>query len=88
MFIGSMRLVVERQYDSFISEYQVKILLEDDTLMPTLEKSSRENVLYELVIFKEEFDDNERTLVSFCLSYLFNLIEFSNKNISQKLNKL
>ncbi|CAF0983799.1 unnamed protein product [Rotaria sordida] len=37
-------------------------ILQSDTLIRTQEKSTRENVLDELAVFKEECDENERTL--------------------------
>ncbi|CAF1316831.1 unnamed protein product [Rotaria sordida] len=64
MLIGIMRLFEEKKNDSLISEYQFKILLKGDTLIRTQEKSTRDNVLDELAVFKEECDENERTLHS------------------------
>ncbi|CAF4393858.1 unnamed protein product, partial [Rotaria sordida] len=59
MLIGIMRLFEEKKNDSLISEYQFKILLKGDTLIRTQEKSTRDNVLDELAVFKEECDENE-----------------------------
>ncbi|CAF3060226.1 unnamed protein product [Rotaria sp. Silwood2] len=62
MLFGIMRLFVEKNNDSLISEYQIKLLLKGDTLIRTQEKSNRENILNELAIFKEKCDENERIL--------------------------
>ncbi|CAF4036536.1 unnamed protein product [Rotaria sordida] len=43
-------------------EYEVKLLLNGDTLTRTQERSTYETLLRELIIFKEEFDDNEQAL--------------------------
>ncbi|CAF1303550.1 unnamed protein product [Rotaria sordida] len=45
-------------------EYEVKLLLNGDTLTRTQERSTYETLLRELIIFKEEFDDNEQALLS------------------------
>ena len=64
MLIGIMRLYVENREDSLTSEYQFKVLLKGDILIRTREKSSRESVLNELSIFKQECNENEQALVS------------------------
>ena len=64
MLIGIMRLYVENRKDSLTSEYQFKVLLKSDILIRTREKSSRESVLNELSIFKQECNENEQALVS------------------------
>ncbi|CAF3689426.1 unnamed protein product [Rotaria sordida] len=45
-------------------EYEVKLLFNGDTLTRTQERSTYETLLRELIIFKEEFDDNEQALIS------------------------
>jgi hypothetical protein len=65
MLIGIIRRSAEEKDWVFTSEYKFKTLLERDTLTRTLEKSTRETLLRELIMFKEKCDDNEQTLVSF-----------------------
>ena len=64
MLIGIMRLYVENREGSLTSEYQFKVLLKGDILIRTREKYSRESVLNELSIFKQECNENEQALVS------------------------
>ncbi|CAF1354839.1 unnamed protein product [Rotaria sordida] len=51
-------------FDHDPCEYEVKLLLNGDTLTRTQERSTYETLLRELIIFKEEFDDNEQALIS------------------------
>ncbi|CAF1373870.1 unnamed protein product [Rotaria sordida] len=50
-------------FDHDPCEYEVKLLFNGDTLTRTQERSTYETLLRELIIFKEEFDDNEQALV-------------------------
>ncbi|CAF3884196.1 unnamed protein product [Rotaria sordida] len=64
MLIGIMRRSARAKDWSLTSEYEVKILLNGDTLTCTQEKLTRETLLGELINLKEEFDENEQILVS------------------------
>jgi hypothetical protein len=64
MLIGIMRRSPGEKGWAFSSEYAFKILLKSDTLTRTQEKSTRETLLRELIIFKEKCDENEQNLVS------------------------
>jgi hypothetical protein len=66
MLIGIMQLFQEENDKFLTTEYQFKSLLKGDTLTRTQNKVTREMLLNELVIFKEECDENEQALVSFC----------------------
>ena len=71
MLFGVMRLFEEENDGLVRSAYQCKLLLKDDALTRTRKKSSRETILNELKIFKEECNTNEQALVN--LNYLFTL---------------
>ncbi|CAF3792056.1 unnamed protein product [Rotaria sordida] len=64
MLIGIMRRSARTKDWSLTGEYEVKLLLNGDTLTRTQERSTYETLLRELIIFKEEFDDNEQALIS------------------------
>ena len=64
MLIGIMRRSARAKDWSLTSEYKVKLLLNGDTLTCTQDNSTRETLLWELINFKEEFDENEQALVS------------------------
>ncbi|CAF1351907.1 unnamed protein product [Rotaria magnacalcarata] len=72
MLIGIKRLFVEHDNGSLVSQYQFKILLQDDILQQTGQKVDRGTLRNELTVFKQECDDNERAL--------FQILEFINKN--------
>ncbi|CAF1307648.1 unnamed protein product [Rotaria sp. Silwood1] len=83
MLIGIMPRRIQKRDDPLMSEYNVNILLQGDTLMRTLEKSSRDNILNELAIYKERFDHNEQTLINFSGNDELNKpydLAFSSKN--------
>jgi hypothetical protein len=63
MLIGIMRRSTGETGWAFPSEYEFQTLLECDTLSRTQEKSTRETLLRELIVFKEKYDDNEQELV-------------------------
>ncbi len=65
MLIGIMRRSAGEKGWAFTSEYAFKILLKNDTLTRTQEKTTRETLLRELINFKEKCDENEQALVSF-----------------------
>ena len=71
------RSVGERRWLS-TSEYELESLLERDKLTRTIEITTCETVLRELIIFKETCDDSEQTLVSshyyFCFSHSISLV--------------
>jgi hypothetical protein len=65
MLIGIMGRSAEAKDWSLTSgEYEVKILLNSDTLTRTHEKLTCDSLLRELINWKEEFDENEQALVS------------------------
>jgi len=64
ILIGVMQRSPGEEDWSLISEYEFKLLFKNDTLVWTEEKLTRETFLRELIVFKEEFDDNEQLLVS------------------------
>ncbi len=76
MLIGIMRRFEGEKGSSLTSDYEFKSLLTGDTLTRTSEKSTRERLLRELIIFKKKCDDNEQALVSlFVILHIF-LINF------------
>ncbi|CAF4505244.1 unnamed protein product [Rotaria socialis] len=72
MLIGIKRLFVEHDNGSLVSQYQFKILLQDDILQQTGRKVDRGTLRNELTVFKQECDDNERALCQ--------ILEFIDKN--------
>ena len=65
MLIGIMRRSADEASWGVSSEYEFQTLLECDTLIRTQEKSTRETLLRELIVFKEKHDENEEDLVNF-----------------------
>jgi hypothetical protein len=63
--IGIMQRSAGEKGWPLISKYEFRLLLKDDTIIRTQEKVTRETFLRELIIFKEECDDNEQLLVSY-----------------------
>jgi hypothetical protein len=57
MLIGVMR----RSSREF--QYELKVLLQGDTLMDTQQKLNLETLVNQLIGFKESFDVNEQSLV-------------------------
>ncbi|CAF4537832.1 unnamed protein product [Rotaria socialis] len=72
MLIGIKRIFLEHDNGSQVSQYQFKILLQDDILQQAGQKVDRVTLLNELTVFKQECDDDERAL--------FQILEFINKN--------
>jgi hypothetical protein len=65
MLIGVMRRSVGEKRWLSTSEYEFESLLERDKVTRTMEKSTPEISLRELIIFKEKCDESEQILVSF-----------------------
>jgi hypothetical protein len=70
MLIGIMRTLDLEKYESLKSRYQFRLLLENNKLIRTQEKVNLERLLNELIIFKEQSDENEQNLVKF---FFFNI---------------
>ncbi len=65
MLIGVMRGILIT-YDSFSpSQYIPEILLLENVLVCNDEELNLEALFYQLIVFKQEFDKNEKYLVSF-----------------------
>jgi len=62
MLIGIVRQV-SMENNSFI-KYQSEVLLIDDVLVRTNEEFDPEILLYQLIVFKKEFDKNEQYFVN------------------------
>ena len=62
MLIGIMRQI--SMENNSLLKYQPEILLKDDVLVRTNEEFDPEILLYQLIVFKEEFDKNEKYLVN------------------------
>ncbi len=62
MLIGIMRQI-SMENNSFL-KYQPEVLLSGDVLLRTNEEFDLEILLYQLIIFKQEFDKNEKYLVN------------------------
>ncbi|UJR19503.1 hypothetical protein I4U23_022632 [Adineta vaga] len=62
ILIGITRSFIGEQNSSLTSEYNFKILLQDNQLLRFQQSLSRETLLDELKIFKKEFNQNERIL--------------------------
>ena len=77
ILIGIMRLFEENNDGLITNEYQFKPLLTGDTLTRTQTKVPLEMLLNKLVNFKEEVDENEQALVSFCL---FSRMQFEGRH--------
>jgi len=65
LLIGITRLFQEDNDGVLTSEYQFKLLLKDHKLTRNQENVTNKILLNELVIFKEEFNENEQALVSY-----------------------
>ncbi|CAF1071553.1 unnamed protein product [Rotaria sordida] len=91
MLIGIMRRSAGEKGWSLISEYEFKLLFKDNTLIRIQEKSGRETFLRELIIFKEECDDNEQLLSSdfitktgLCLDIILDIAKYLTLNDAVK----
>jgi len=62
MLIGIVRQI-SMENNSFI-KYQSELLLINDVLVRTNEEFDPEILLYQFIVFKEEFDKNEKYLVN------------------------
>ncbi|CAF1061974.1 unnamed protein product [Rotaria sordida] len=87
MLIGIMRRSARAKDWSLTSEYEVKILLNGDTLTCTQEKLTRETLLGELINLKEEFDENEQILsfdfttrTDLCWEVIFEITKYLSLN--------
>ena len=85
MLIGIMRQISLGQKSFFT--YQPEVLLTGDTAVRTNEEFDPEILLSQLITFKQEFDKNERYLVSIChtwihlsITNLILVIGFRSKN--------
>jgi hypothetical protein len=85
MLIGIVRQI-SMENNSLI-KYQSEILLMNDVLVLTNEEFDPEILLYQLIIFKQEFDKNERYLVNIChilihisITDIILVIRFRSKN--------
>jgi len=65
LLIGITRLFQENKDGVLTSEYEFKLLLKDHKLTRNQENVTSEMLLNELVIFKEEFNENEQVLASY-----------------------
>jgi len=65
MLIGIMQTLDIEKCESLKSRYQFRLLLENNKLIRTQEKVNLERLLNELIIFKEQSDENEQNLVKF-----------------------
>jgi len=67
MLIGILRLP-SNENGSFLKPlYEPNILLLGDVLVRTNERLDLESLLYQLIVFKEQFNKNEQYLVGFIL---------------------
>ncbi len=72
MLIGIMRQI-SMENNSFL-KYQSEVLLSDDVLLRTNEQLDPEKLVDQLIVFKEEFNKNEKYLVNiyYCTnSYIY-----------------
>jgi len=77
MLIGIMQRS-PRENDPFPeSKYEYKELLKGNSLIHTPRKLNLETLFDQLVVFKEEFDENEQYLVSICYIILYTYIQNS-----------
>ncbi len=76
MLIGIMRRSTEGKGWLSPFDYQCTILQQGNTLARTQVESSGERLLNELIIFKEQCDENEKVLVSHLLFLRFRKIDF------------
>lgn len=85
MLIGVRRPLSMRN-DSF-PEDKPEVLLAGDVLVRTNQELDLESLLYDLIVFKEEFDKNERYLVIMCLYYLLflSLVSFQSSHFVRKV---
>jgi len=71
MLIGIMRRSTEKKGCLSTFDYECTLLQQGDTLISTGVKSDRGRLFSELIVFKEEFDENEQYLVSICYIILY-----------------
>ncbi len=65
MLIGIMRRSAGEEGWACTSEYEFQLLMKNDTLTRTHNKTTRKTLLCELSNYKKKCDDNEQALVSF-----------------------
>ncbi len=85
MLIGIVRQI-SMENNSLI-KYQSEVLLMNDFLVRTNEEFDPEILLYQLIVFKQEFDKNEKYLVNIChilihisITDIILVIRFRSKN--------
>ncbi len=91
MLIGIMKRSTGETGWEFPLEYEFQILLECDTLSRTQEKCTRENLLRELIVFKEKYHENEQDLLfdfvtktKLCCEVFLKIIEYLTLNDAVK----